>query len=92
MGSEVLDPAVLVESPPPEEDLDPYGINEGDATWAGPTIGRVKPTVDLNGLCVGKFVVLVAPEQDKFTFKVEGQPLWLGRVRTEVVIDMYCDD
>lgn len=92
MGCEVLDPAVLVDSPPPEEDLDPYGINAMEETFDGPTIGRVKRTVDLNGLCVGKFVVLLAPEVDKFSFMVEGQPLWLARVRIQVVINMSCYD
>lgn len=66
-------------------DDDVYGLEVLEAGWQGPALGRVKPTVDVNGLCVGKYVVLLAPRQDEYTFTVEGQPLWLGRVRLSLL-------
>jgi hypothetical protein len=73
------DPAALDTAPEPVDE-DTYGLEVLEAAWQGPAIGRVKPTVDLNGLCVGKYVVLLAPEEDAYTFMVKEQPMWLGRV------------
>lgn len=72
--------AVTMDNPTEVEDEDLYGLEVLEAEWQGPAIGRVKPTVDVNCLSVGKYVVLVAPGPDEYTFTVEGQQLWLGRV------------
>jgi hypothetical protein len=68
----------------PAEDHDPYGLVALEATWVPPAIGVARATVDLNGLCTGKYVVVLAPKVDVYTFIVEGQPLWLGRVSSHL--------
>ena len=69
---------------PPEEDNDPYGLNQLLEGWQRPAIGRVRPDVDTSSLSPGKFVVMKADEDDNYTFEVEGVKLWLGRVRVAI--------
>ena len=52
-------------------------IDEG---WVPPTLGVVKRTADMSGLEKGRFVVVLTDTEDEYTFKEEGQLLWLGRV------------
>lgn len=73
-------------APTTAEDPDPYGLAALEATWLPPAIGRVRDTADIERLAKGKFVVLLAPAPDSFTFDVEGQPLWLGRVSLSCLV------
>lgn len=65
-----------------EDDTDPYGIRRLDEAWqhVRTTRGNPRPTVDADALTIGKYVVVLAPEEDDFSFDVDGQPLWMGQV------------
>jgi len=63
-----------------EED-DPYGLRALEAHWRPPALGRMRRTVDFQGLTKGKFAVILADGTDRdYAFTVAGRQLWLGRV------------